>query len=291
MDDESTSSTKRPQLTLPNELNESYDANQAKSSMFRTALRKLSQKAEQSSSKFSSSAAATFFSRTKKASETDSTVDDSSSSSSSSSSHNPPQMPGKIKHIRGAQFPPIWEQAPPAPTKVATGSASGDTTLDGYGPRTAPVESTSATQPTAGDGQASSSVISNEHDSQTNARANREDLMKTQSSVVQSRWNAFSKILEQDELVDLDQLQELSWGGIPTAFRWLTWQLLLGYLPSKKDRREMMIQRKRQEYMECIRQYYDIPDQDRSESEQKTLRQVSFEKSRYSTHTRSQTRM
>ncbi|KAF1320919.1 Gtpase-activating protein gyp1-like, partial [Globisporangium splendens] len=47
-----------------------------------------------------------------------------------------------------------------------------------------------------------------------------------------------------------------------------------GYMPSKQDRREAMLQRKRQEYVELLQQYYYIPDTDRGAKEQTTLRQI-----------------
>lgn len=54
----------------------------------------------------------------------------------------------------------------------------------------------------------------------------------------------------------------------------LTDIFLQGYMPTKKDRREGMIQRKRQEYIDLLRQYYFIPDTDRGLKEQNTLRQI-----------------
>jgi hypothetical protein len=49
---------------------------------------------------------------------------------------------------------------------------------------------------------------------------------------------------------------------------------LQGYMPSKKDRRTAMLERKRQEYVELLQQYYYIPDTDRGTREQTTLRQI-----------------
>ncbi|POM66080.1 Hypothetical protein PHPALM_18116, partial [Phytophthora palmivora] len=87
------------------------------------------------------------------------------------------------------------------------------------------------------------------------------------------RDTQFERLLEK-EVVDLDQLRKLSWGGVPTKHRPTVWRLLLGYMPSKKDRRAAMLERKRQEYVELLQQYYYIPDTDRGTREQTTLRQI-----------------
>lgn len=47
-----------------------------------------------------------------------------------------------------------------------------------------------------------------------------------------------------------------------------------GYAPPNADRREAALARKRQEYLDCIPQYYDILDADRSEDENVMLHQV-----------------
>ncbi|PIA17641.1 RabGAP/TBC, partial [Coemansia reversa NRRL 1564] len=56
--------------------------------------------------------------------------------------------------------------------------------------------------------------------------------------------------------VDLGQLQQLSWKGIPAKFRSTAWQLLLGYLPLNKRRREPTLQRKRKEYDDMVKQTF-----------------------------------
>ncbi|CAI5527334.1 unnamed protein product [Closterium sp. Naga37s-1] len=77
--------------------------------------------------------------------------------------------------------------------------------------------------------------------------------------------------------VDLDALRELSWSGIPPNLRPTVWRLLLGYAPPNADRRETVLARKRQEYREWVPQYYDIPNEDRSDDEIHTLRQISVD--------------
>eukprot|EP00249_Psilotum_nudum_P021569 c28156_g1_i2 orf=388-1668(+) len=78
-------------------------------------------------------------------------------------------------------------------------------------------------------------------------------------------------------VVDLDVLRELAWSGVPPDMRPVVWRLLLGYAPPNADRREAVLMRKRQEYMDCVTQYYDIPDAERTEDEIHTLRQISVD--------------
>ncbi|EFJ25625.1 hypothetical protein SELMODRAFT_232091 [Selaginella moellendorffii] len=77
--------------------------------------------------------------------------------------------------------------------------------------------------------------------------------------------------------VNLDALRELSWSGVPADMRPMIWRLLLGYSPSNTDRREMVLSMKRQEYVEDIAQFFDIPDEDRTEDEIRTVRQIAVD--------------
>ena len=88
-----------------------------------------------------------------------------------------------------------------------------------------------------------------------------------------ARDKQFHTLLSADRL-DYAALQKLSWKGVPDMYRSAVWPLLLGYWPIHKDRKETCVVRKRQEYNECVRQYYHIPDEERGSQEQKTLRQV-----------------
>ena len=87
------------------------------------------------------------------------------------------------------------------------------------------------------------------------------------------RLAKFEQILH-TENVDLDALRKLSWSGIPSQFRTIVWQLLLGYMPANKSRREQAITRKRKEYVESIPIYFDTLESDRTTQEGETLRQI-----------------
>ncbi|XXG44897.1 hypothetical protein AAC387_Pa02g0129 [Persea americana] len=77
--------------------------------------------------------------------------------------------------------------------------------------------------------------------------------------------------------VILETLRELSWSGIPPYMRPDVWRLLLGYTTPNSDRRERVLKRKRLQYVDCVSQYYDIPDSERSEDEINMLRQIAVD--------------
>ncbi|KAI3984428.1 hypothetical protein MKX01_011382 [Papaver californicum] len=88
-----------------------------------------------------------------------------------------------------------------------------------------------------------------------------------------SRVMKFSKELSGSTVI-LETLRELAWSGIPPYMRPSIWRLLLGYAPPNSDRRESAVARKRLEYLDCVAQYYDIPDTERSEDEISMFRQI-----------------
>jgi TBC1 domain family member 2 len=77
------------------------------------------------------------------------------------------------------------------------------------------------------------------------------------------------------ENVDLIALRKESWNGIPSEFRCMVWQFLLGYLPTNKSRREQTIIRKRKEYFDTIPTYFGSQEEDeRTTQESEILRQI-----------------
>ncbi|KAH9783357.1 Rab-GAP TBC domain-containing protein [Citrus sinensis] len=50
-----------------------------------------------------------------------------------------------------------------------------------------------------------------------------------------------------------------------------------GYAPPNSDRREGVLRRKRLEYFDCVAQFYDIPDTERSDDEINMLRQIAVD--------------
>lgn len=71
-----------------------------------------------------------------------------------------------------------------------------------------------------------------------------------------SRINKFKRIL-QASTISLPELRDLAWSGVPNEVRAMTWQLLLGYLPTNSERRISTLERKRKEYLDGVRQAFD----------------------------------
>lgn len=82
-------------------------------------------------------------------------------------------------------------------------------------------------------------------------------LSKDETGRVDPKAAKFHKLLLEDEMIDLNQLKMIAWGGIPYRYRPLSWRLLLGYLPVAKSKREQQLTRKREEYEMLIEQYYN----------------------------------
>ncbi|PIA29651.1 hypothetical protein AQUCO_05800040v1 [Aquilegia coerulea] len=91
-----------------------------------------------------------------------------------------------------------------------------------------------------------------------------------------ARVMKFTKELS-GQTLRLETLRELAWSGVPPYLRPTIWRLLLGYAPPNSDRREGVLTRKRLEYLDCVAQYYDIPDTERSDDEITMLRQIAVD--------------
>ncbi|XP_059806395.1 TBC1 domain family member 22B-like isoform X1 [Hypanus sabinus] len=85
-----------------------------------------------------------------------------------------------------------------------------------------------------------------------------------------SRHEKFKQLLSSAH-TDLEELRKYSWSGVPRDVRSVTWRLLSGYLPANMERREITLQRKREEYFGFIEQYYDSRNE---EHHQDTYRQI-----------------
>ncbi|KAK6459397.1 rab-GTPase-TBC domain-containing protein [Scheffersomyces xylosifermentans] len=67
-----------------------------------------------------------------------------------------------------------------------------------------------------------------------------------------TKYAKFKTLLTGDSSINITDLRKLSWNGIPQELRALTWQILLGYLPTNKSRQASTLKRKRQEYLEGL---------------------------------------
>ena len=70
-----------------------------------------------------------------------------------------------------------------------------------------------------------------------------------------TRINKFKRILQATS-VSLADLRNSSWNGIPEELRAMSWQILLGYLPTGSERRVATLERKRKEYLDGIQQAF-----------------------------------
>ena len=70
-----------------------------------------------------------------------------------------------------------------------------------------------------------------------------------------SRMNKFKRILQASS-VSLSDLRASSWSGVPDEVRAISWQLLLGYLPTNSERRVAALERKRKEYLDGVHQSF-----------------------------------
>ncbi|XP_050530072.1 TBC1 domain family member 22A [Daktulosphaira vitifoliae] len=81
-------------------------------------------------------------------------------------------------------------------------------------------------------------------------------------------------------LLHLEELKKLSWSGVPVEVRPMTWRLLAGYLPTSSERREQALIRKRVDYINLVKKYYDT---DKDEVYKDTYRQIHIDIPRMST--------
>lgn len=70
------------------------------------------------------------------------------------------------------------------------------------------------------------------------------------------RINKFKRIL-QSSSISLSELRDSAWSGLPEEVRAMSWQVLLGYLPTSSERRVATLERKRKEYLDGVRQAFE----------------------------------
>lgn len=80
------------------------------------------------------------------------------------------------------------------------------------------------------------------------------------------------KCLLESSLLNLSDLQNLSWPGIPFPVKADTWRLLAGYTPTCLELRDETLKKKRAEYWNYVSQYYETEARD--DIYQGTYRQI-----------------
>nr|XP_039271996.1 TBC1 domain family member 22B-like [Styela clava] len=89
-----------------------------------------------------------------------------------------------------------------------------------------------------------------------NTQSMRAPLQTIDKSRETIRISKFKNLIDSPN-TDLSELRELSWSGIPACMRPDTWRVLCDYMPANKERRESVLIRKRKEYFNFVRDYYD----------------------------------
>lgn len=87
------------------------------------------------------------------------------------------------------------------------------------------------------------------------------------------RISQFDKLLAMEN-IDLNALRKIAWNGVPPKYRADVWQMLLGYLPTNKDRRATALNRKRKEYFDSIGTYFAVVESDRTKQDEENHSQI-----------------
>lgn len=85
----------------------------------------------------------------------------------------------------------------------------------------------------------------------------------------QSKLEKFEKLLSGS--FTITELCQLSWSGVPIKVRAIIWRLLSGYIPLQKEKRQYTLNKKRQDYLEMVKDYYHV---DSNESNHSTYHQI-----------------
>lgn len=99
----------------------------------------------------------------------------------------------------------------------------------------------------------------------------------------ESKIEKFKALLDDPQL-NLRDLREVSWSGIPRKMRAVTWRLLSGYLPTSLERRNSILEHKRLNYLNLVEQYFRVESRD--EAQQETFRQIHIDMPRMNPHIR-----
>ncbi|XP_036327104.1 TBC1 domain family member 22B-like isoform X1 [Rhagoletis pomonella] len=120
------------------------------------------------------------------------------------------------------------------------------------------------------DTEARMKVVRNFH-----AYPGRPQLQKFSSNAQETEYETkiekFQLLLD-SPLLDLVALKKLSWSGVPKKMRAVSWRLLSKYLPPAGERRNAVLESKRQGYQDLRHNYFRVDSQD--ESQQDTYRQI-----------------
>uniref|UniRef100_A0A665WVB3 TBC1 domain family, member 22a n=1 Tax=Echeneis naucrates TaxID=173247 RepID=A0A665WVB3_ECHNA len=208
---------------------------------------------------------------------------------------NAAKVPGSIQHVYGAQHPPFDPLLHAKPPPATPGKPKKATTFQEF-------ESITSDAWDVGDDddellamaaqnlnievvmETANKVIENHSKQQERQRLDdtteleqrdedtqEEAVVEEQEEEEEEEEDDEEDRVEEGDVTSPEELRKLSWSGIPRQVRPITWKLLSGYLPANAERRESVLQRKRQEYFGFIQQYYDSRN---DEHHQDTYRQI-----------------
>ena len=92
------------------------------------------------------------------------------------------------------------------------------------------------------------------------------------------RQNRQYTVLLSAPIIDLDEIREISWMGIPQQFRARIWRLFLDYEPISTDQAAATLEHKRNDYRDCLNRLFSASQQQLwTSSQRQTLHQISID--------------
>eukprot|EP01129_Flabellula_baltica_P015620 TRINITY_DN8019_c0_g1_i1.p1 TRINITY_DN8019_c0_g1~~TRINITY_DN8019_c0_g1_i1.p1 ORF type:complete len:359 (+),score=63.28 TRINITY_DN8019_c0_g1_i1:55-1131(+) len=100
--------------------------------------------------------------------------------------------------------------------------------------------------------------------------------INTLDSSERFKMKQFETLLSAD-YIDIQKLKSICWNGIPVQYRAICWQLLLGYMPTVKDRRVTTMKKKRKEYWSAVKNIYQEDEHERTDYENEIYHQIEID--------------
>mmetsp|Transcript_1215 Transcript_1215/g.2347 ORF Transcript_1215/g.2347 Transcript_1215/m.2347 type:complete len:501 (-) Transcript_1215:390-1892(-) len=205
------------------------------------------------------------------------------------------RLPGTVKQVRGAQYPPLttpgsmpvlkqpeWKQQRGSPaaapdtannTKNATAENAGQ---GGAGGAAAAGQATGEAAAPSGARPLPGAVVTGERKGSEGATKREQPESKadkTQGANALSKRAQIFKLINEPTL-DVGALRKRAWSGLCPAVRSDAWQLALGYQPANRARRGPTIAKRRREYKDHCQTYYYKDESRFSTAEHKIMHQI-----------------
>lgn len=176
------------------------------------------------------------------------------------------KLPGMVKQVRGAQYPPL--SAPSSsPVMVQPESKATSQALNQLN-----TSSTNTTKPSPTSTPTKTPKDPSEGGDDPPKKKETNPSPSPSSNSLSKRAQIFKLINE--PTLDVKMLRKHSWSGLSSAVRNDTWQLILGYQPANRSRREPTVAKRRKEYQDHCKQYYNTDDTAYSSQEKKIMHQI-----------------